>query len=161
MIEIITTGGTIDKVYYDKKNDYHVGDPFIIDLLRKMNFNVDYSVKSLMRIDSLDMTNSDRDQIFEYIKSLTSEKILITHGTDTMIETALYLKKIKNKTIVLTGSLKPALFIDNDATFNIGCALTAVQTLEKGVYIVMNGCIFNPKKVIKNIEKNIFELKTD
>lgn len=159
MIEIITTGGTIDKVYYDKKNDYQVGDPFIVDLLKKMNFSVDYSVKSLMRIDSLDMTISDRNQIYEYIEDLTTEKILITHGTDTIIDTALYLKKIKNKTIVLTGSLKPALFIDNDATFNIGCALAAVQTLEKGIYIIMNGRIFNPEKVTKNIEKNIFESK--
>jgi L-asparaginase len=159
MIEIITTGGTIDKVYYDKKNDYQVGDPFIVDLLKKMNFSVDYSVNSLMRIDSLDMTIRERNQIYEHIKDLATEKILITHGTDTIIDTALYLKKIKNKTIVLTGSLKPALFIDNDATFNIGCALTAVQTLEKGIYIVMNGRIFNPEKVTKNIEKNIFESK--
>ncbi|MEK9755687.1 MAG: asparaginase domain-containing protein [Bacteroidota bacterium] len=159
MIEIITTGGTIDKVYYDNKNDYQVGDPFIVDLLKKMNFSVDYSVKSLMRIDSLDMTIRDRNQIYEHIKNLTTEKILITHGTDTIIDTALFLKKIINKTIVLTGSLKPALFIDNDATFNIGCALTAVQTLEKGIYIVMNGRIFNPEKVTKNIEKNIFESK--
>jgi L-asparaginase len=159
MIEIITTGGTIDKIYYDKKNDYQVGDPFIVDLLKKMNFSVDYSVNSLMRIDSLDMTIRERNQIYEHIKDLATEKILITHGTDTIIDTALYLKKIKNKTIVLTGSLKPALFIDNDATFNIGCALTAVQTLEKGIYIVMNGRIFNPEKVTKNIEKNIFESK--
>lgn len=159
MIEIITTGGTIDKIYYDKKNDYQVGDPFIVDLLKKMNFSVDYSVNSLMRIDSLDMTIRERNQIYEHIKDLATEKILITHGTDTIIDTALYLKKIKNKTIVLTGSLKPALFIDNDATFNIGCALTAVQTLEKGIYIVMNGRIFNPEKVTKNIEKNMFEFK--
>jgi len=159
MIEIITTGGTIDKIYYDKKNDYQVGDPFIVDLLKKMNFSVDYSVNSLMRIDSLDMTIRERNQIYEHIKDLATEKILITHGTDTIIDTALYLKKIKNKTIVLTGSLKPALFIDNDATFNIGCALTAVQTLEKGIYIVMNGRIFNPEKVTKNIEKNMFESK--
>ncbi|MDA0330939.1 MAG: asparaginase domain-containing protein [Bacteroidetes bacterium] len=157
MIEIITTGGTIDKVYFDKNSNYQVGDPFIVDLLTKMNVNVDYQISPLMKVDSLDMNDSDRKKIFNHIAKSNFNKILITHGTDTIVDTATYLNQQKNKTIVLTGSLKPALFVDNDAIFNIGCAFTAVQTLSKGVYVIMNGQIFEPSNCRKNKYKNIFE----
>ena len=157
MIEIITTGGTIDKVYFDKKNDYQVGDPFIGDLLTKMNVNVDYHISPLMRIDSLDMVDDDRKKILNHIVKSKFDKILITHGTDTIVDTATYLNQLKSKTIVLTGSLKPALFIDNDAIFNIGCAFTSVQNLSKGVYIIMNGQVFEPNNCRKNTDKNFFE----
>jgi len=157
MIEIITTGGTIDKVYFDKKSDYQVGDPFIGDLLTKMNVNIDYKISPLMRVDSLDMNDSDREKILNHILKSNYDKILITHGTDTIVDTAIYLSQLNNKTIVLTGSLKPAIFIDNDAIFNIGCAFTSVQNLSKGVFIIMNGQVFKPKNCRKNIEKNIFE----
>tara|TARA_E500000075_G_scaffold34474_1_gene30924 strand:- start:2600 stop:3082 length:483 start_codon:yes stop_codon:yes gene_type:complete len=157
MIEIITTGGTIDKVYFDKKNDYQVGDPFIGDLLTKMNVNVDYHISPLMRIDSLDMVDDDRKKILNHIVKSKFDKILITHGTDTIVDTATYLNQLKSKTIVLTGSLKPALFIDNDAIFNIGCAFTSVQNLSKGVYIIMNGQVFKPNNCKKNTDKNFFE----
>ena len=119
MIEIITTGGTIDKVYFDKKSDYQVGDPFIGDLLNKMNVNIDYKISPLMRVDSLDMDDGDREKILNHILKSNYDKILITHGTDTIVDTAIYLNQLNNKTVVLTGSLKPALFIDNDAIFNI------------------------------------------
>ena len=157
MIEILTTGGTIDKVYFDKKSNYEVGDPFVEELLRKMNVNISFKVKSLMKIDSLDMTDIDREEILNYIKNSNANNFLITHGTDSIVETAIYLKKISDKTIVLTGSLKPAIFIDNDAIFNVGSALTSAQILKKGVYIVINGQVFNPNSVRKNLEKNIFE----
>ena len=157
MIEIITTGGTIDKVYFDKKSDYQVGDPFIGDLLTKMNVNIDYKISPLMRVDSLDMDDGDREKILNHILKSNYDKILITHGTDTIVDTAIYLNQLNNKTVVLTGSLKPALFIDNDAIFNIGCAFTSVQNLSKGVYIIMNGQVFEPNNCRKNIEKNIFE----
>ena len=139
MLEILTTGGTIDKVYFDKKSNYEVGDPFVEELLRKMNVNISFKVKSLMKIDSLDMTDIDREEILNYIKNSNANNFLITHGTDSIVETAIYLKKISDKTIVLTGSLKPAIFIDNDAIFNVGSALTSAQILKKGVYIVING----------------------
>ena len=157
MLEILTTGGTIDKVYFDKKSNYEVGDPFVEELLHKMNVNISFKVKSLMKIDSLDMTDIHREEILNYIKNSTANNFLITHGTDSIVETAIYLKKISDKTIVLTGSLKPAIFIDNDAIFNVGSALTSAQILKNGVYIVINGQVFNPDNVRKNLEKNIFE----
>lgn len=157
MLEILTTGGTIDKVYFDKKSNYEVGDPFVEELLHKMNVNISFKVKSLMRIDSLDMTDIHREEILNYAKNSNANNFLITHGTDSIVETAIYLKKISDKTIVLTGSLKPAIFIDNDAIFNVGSALTSAQILKKGVYIVINGQVFNPDNVRKNLEKNIFE----
>ena len=157
MLEILTTGGTIDKVYFDKKSNYEVGDPFVEELLHKMNVNISFKVKSLMKIDSLDMTDIHRVEILNYIMNSNSNNFLITHGTDSIVETAIYLKKISDKTIVLTGSLKPAIFIDNDAIFNVGSALTSAQILKNGVYIVINGQVFNPDNVRKNLEKNIFE----
>ena len=157
MLEILTTGGTIDKVYFDKKSNYEVGDPFVEELLHKMNVNISFKVKSLMKIDSLDMTDIHRVEILNYIMNSNSNNFLITHGTDSIVETAIYLKKISDKTIVLTGSLKPAIFIDNDAIFNVGSALTSAQILKNGVYIVINGQVFNPDNVTKNLEKNIFE----
>ena len=157
MLEILTTGGTIDKVYFDKKSNYEVGDPFVEELLHKMNVNISFKVKSLMRIDSLDMTDIHRMEILNYIMNSNSNNFLITHGTDSIVETAIYLKKISDKTIVLTGSLKPAIFIDNDAIFNVGSALTSAQILKNGVYIVINGQVFNPDNVRKNLEKNIFD----
>ncbi|MDA7566152.1 asparaginase domain-containing protein [bacterium] len=157
MLEILTTGGTIDKVYFDKKSNYEVGDPFVEELLHKMNVNISFKVKSLMKIDSLDMTDIHREEILNYVKNSTANNFLITHGTDSIVETAIYLKKISDKTIVLTGSLKPAIFIDNDAIFNVGSALTSAQILKNGVYIVINGQVFNPDNVRKNLEKNIFE----
>ena len=157
MLEILTTGGTIDKVYFDKKSNYEVGDPFVEELLHKMNVNISFKVKSLMKIDSLDMTDIHREEILNYIKNSNANNFLITHGTDSIVETAIYLKKITDKTIVLTGSLKPAIFIDNDAIFNVGSALTSAQILKNGVYIVINGQVFNPDNVRKNLEKNIIE----
>lgn len=157
MLEILTTGGTIDKVYFDKKSNYEVGDPFVEELLHKMNVNISFKVKSLMRIDSLDMTDIHREEILNYIINSNANNFLITHGTDSIVETAIFLKTFSDKTIVLTGSLKPAIFIDNDAIFNVGSALTSAQILKKGVYIVINGQVFNPDNVRKNLEKNIFE----
>ena len=157
MLEILTTGGTIDKVYFDNKSNYEVGDPFVEELLHKMNVNISFKVKSLMKIDSLDMTDIHREEILNYVKNSNANNFLITHGTDSIVETAIYLKKISDKTIVLTGSLKPAIFIDNDAIFNVGSALTSAQILKNGVYIVINGQVFNPDNVRKNLEKNIFE----
>jgi L-asparaginase len=157
MLEILTTGGTIDKVYFDKKSNYEVGDPFVEELLHKMNVNISFKVKSLMRIDSLDMTDIHREVILKHIINSNANNFLITHGTDSIVETAIYLKKITDKTIVLTGSLKPAIFIDNDAIFNVGSALTSAQILNNGVYIVINGQVFNPDNVRKNLEKNVFE----
>jgi L-asparaginase len=156
-ISIIAVGGTIDKVYFDAKSEYEVGPPNIEKVLSELNLSISYSVKSLMRKDSLDLSDGDRALIAETVANDPCDRILITHGTDTMVETAKALITIPKKTIVLTGALEPALFKTSDAVFNIGCALGAVQTLKPGVYIAMNGKIFPADKVRKNLKKNRFE----
>jgi L-asparaginase len=159
-IKIYTTGGTIDKVYFDRKSDYQVGDPQAKGVLERANVVLDYEVESIIRKDSLDFTDEDRELIRKTVESTPLERVVITHGTDTMIDTAKVLNNIPGKTIVMTGSMYPAQFRDSDAVFNIGCAITAAQILLPGVYIVMNGRIFEPHHVRKNVELNRFEAKT-
>ncbi|MFW2367943.1 MAG: asparaginase domain-containing protein [Desulforhopalus sp.] len=156
-ISIITVGGTLDKVYFDAKSEYEVGPPNIEKVLGELNLAISYRINSLMRKDSLDLTDDDRDLIAKTVIHDPSQLILITHGTDTMVETATRLIGIPSKTIVLTGALEPALFKTSDAVFNIGCALGAVQSLVPGVYIAMNGKIFKADNVRKNVKANRFE----
>jgi len=156
-ISIIAVGGTIDKIYFDAKSDYQVGPPNIEKVLSELNLSINYCVHSLMRKDSLDLSSEDRMLIAKTVADDPCDRIIITHGTDTMVETAKELTAIAQKTIVLTGALEPALFKTSDAVFNIGCALGAVQSLGPGVYIAMNGKIFPAGKVRKNLEKNRFE----
>jgi L-asparaginase len=157
-IRIFTTGGTIDKVYFDKKSQYEVGDPQAGGVLERANVCFDYEVTSILRQDSLDMTDSDRVKIKTAVQSALEKHIVVTHGTDTMIETAKVLGDLPDKTIVLTGSMYPARFRDSDAVFNLGCAVVAAQTLQPGVYITMNGCIFDPRYSQKNVDLNRFEI---
>lgn len=156
-ISIIAVGGTIDKVYFDAKSQYEVGPPNIERVLGELNLSIDYSVTSLMRKDSLDMTEEDRKLIAMTVAGDACTRILITHGTDTMVQTAEALQQVAGKTVVLTGALEPALFKTSDAVFNIGCALGAVQSLPPGVYIAMNGRVFRSGHVRKNLEQNRFE----
>ncbi|MBT8361850.1 MAG: asparaginase [Desulfobacterales bacterium] len=155
-ILIITTGGTIDKVYFDAKSEYEVGPPNITRVLAELNLSITYQIVPLMRKDSLDMTDNDRALIYQAVNSASVNRILITHGTDTMIQTAKHLVSLTGKTIVLTGALEPALFKTSDALFNIGCGLGALQALDQGVYIAMNGRIFNCLQVRKDPQKNRF-----
>lgn len=157
MIKIITTGGTIDKTYFDAKSEYAVGDPQISDILREANVTVPYAVETLLRKDSLDLTDEDRARIHARVAAEPAERILITHGTDTMVDTARVLRDVSGKTIVLVGSLSPARFKRSDAEFNIGFAMAAVQALPPGVYIAMNGRILTPDHARKNREQNRFE----
>lgn len=156
-ISIITVGGTIDKVYFDAKSEYEVGPPNIEKVLSELTLSISYTINSLMRKDSLDLIDDDRTLIAAAVAEDSGNRILITHGTDTMVETALLLRQIPDKTIVLTGALEPALFKTSDAVFNIGCAIGAVQSLPPGVYIAMNGKIFAADKVRKNLQENRFE----
>ena len=156
-IKIFTTGGTIDKTYFDQKDEYQVGESQVAGLLERANVTLDYEVVELLRKDSLDMTDQDRDLIKSAVEADIAKKIIVTHGTDTMIATANYLASVLGKTIVLTGSMYPAQYRDSDAVFNMGCALMAAQTLSPGVYIAMNGDIFEPNKALKNVELNRFE----
>ena len=154
---IITTGGTIDKIYFDDKSDYQVGEPQISQILHAMHVAFEFEVSALMRKDSLHITDEDRKLIRAAIAGSTAGHVLITHGTDTMVETAVDLKGLEGKTIVLTGALNPARFRDSDAIFNIGCAVGAVQALPPGVYIAMNGKVWDPENVRKNTSQNRFE----
>ena len=156
-IKIFTTGGTIDKIYFDATSEYQVGPPNISAVFDELKLGFTYTIESLMKKDSLDLTEDDRAIIFRAVAKEPSHRILITHGTDTMVKTAEKLAGIQGKTIVLTGALKPALFKTTDAVFNIGCAAIAVQTLPPGVYIVMNGCVFDHDQVRKNRQQGMFE----
>lgn len=159
IIKIFTTGGTIDKTYFDQKDTYQVGKPQVAGILERANVVVDFEVTSLMQKDSLDIDDSDREVIREAILAEKSHHIIVTHGTDTMIATAELLQNIADKTIVLTGSMYPAQYRDSDAVFNLGCALTGAQILPPGVYIAMNGRIFDPVASVKNVALNRFEAK--
>jgi L-asparaginase len=155
-IKIFTVGGTIDKIYFDAKSSYEVGPPNITEVLSGLSLNLDYEVVSLMQKDSLEMTDADRELVRQAVNSSSEQAIVITHGTDTMTDTAKVLSDIANKTIVLTGALSPALFKNSDAMFNIGAALTAAQTMPPGVYIAMNGVVFDHDRVRKDVENNRF-----
>ena len=157
-VHIITTGGTIDKIYFDALSDYQIGDPVIGDLLQKIGVGFDFDVHSLMRKDSLELTDTDRQLIVDTVKAADSDYVLVTHGTDTMVETGQWLKRqVPEKRIVLTGALQPAAFRETDAVFNIGCALGALQCVAPGAYVSMNGQIFDVLKVKKNRDANRFE----
>ena len=154
---IITTGGTIDKIYFDDKSDYQIGEPQISQILHAMNVAFDFEVNPLMRKDSLHLDDADRHAIHDAIVASDCKHVLVTHGTDTMVQTAEVLEDLKDRTIVLTGALNPARFRDSDAVFNIGCAVGAVQSLPPGVYIAMNGKVWKPREVRKNRDANRFE----
>jgi len=157
MIKFFAVGGTIDKIYFDRLSDYKVGEPGCSEILKDANVTFRYECESILRKDSLNMTDKDRSDVFERVAADPARFVIITHGTDTMIETARKLKGITGKTIVLTGAMQPARFKSSDAEFNIGAAVAAVQLLPPGVYIAMNGRIFDPDKVQKNRKRNRFE----
>ena len=156
-IKFFTTGGTIDKVYFDAKSEFEVGSPQVSELLADANVTFKFEVESILRKDSLDMTDADRGLVRERVAADSAANIVVTHGTDTMIKTALALKNIEGKTIVLTGSMQPARLRVTDAGFNLGTAVAAVQTLPPGVYLVMNGRIFAPERCQKNLADHRFE----
>lgn len=158
-ILIVTTGGTIDKVYFDDKSDYEVGHTIVGKLLTDAHVQHPYRITELLQKDSLDLTDADRALIRDTIAADPASKVIITHGTDTMTDTAKLLYDINDKVIVMTGSLSPARFAMTDAMLNVGMAIAAAQTLDRGVYIVMNGTVFTAKSVIKNRKMNRFEIK--
>ncbi|MGH8400950.1 MAG: asparaginase domain-containing protein [Gammaproteobacteria bacterium] len=158
-MRIFTTGGTIDKIYFDAKSEFEVGEPQIGDILRETGVGFPFEITALMRKDSLDMNEADRSMIRVAVAGCVERRILITHGTDTMTDTAVALQGIAGKVIVLTGALNPARFRGSDAIFNIGGAVIAAQSMPPGIYIVMNGRVFDALKVRKNRDKNRFEDK--
>lgn len=154
---IFTAGGTIDKIYFDANSEFQVGEPAIELLLRDANVNFSYRVESLMRKDSLEMTDEDRALIRARVQAEPVSRILVTHGTDTMVQTAKALLGLEDKTILLTGSMQPARLQVSDAIFNIGFAMGALKLLPCGVYIAINGEVFEPEHVQKNWQQQRFE----
>jgi L-asparaginase len=157
MIKIFTTGGTFDKVYFDALSEFKIDEPMIGSLLEEANANFSYEIESLLKKDSLDIDDQDRELIRNAVVQAPESMILITHGTDTMVETARALQDIKGKTIVLFGAMQPARMRYSDAMFNLGVASAAVQILTAGIYIAMNGQIFDPREVTKNRARSRFE----
>ena len=160
-IRRLCCGGSIDKVYFDALSEFEVGVPYALEMLEELNLNLDCRVTSLMRKDSLEMDDADRALVRDATAQTEEELIVITHGTDTMVDTAnalssLYSEKSYTKTIVLTGALTPAIFKKSDAMFNLGAALTAVQTMKPGIYIAMSGQVFSFDAVKKDRESQRF-----
>lgn len=153
---VVTTGGTIDKVYFDARSDYEVGESVVGKILRQAQVRLPFELLSVLRKDSLDLTDADRSQIRECIAARPERRVVVTHGTDTMTQTARTLQGLAGRTIVLTGSLSPARFAETDAMFNVGMAFAAAQLLGAGVYIAMNGRIFPADRVRKDRERNEF-----
>ena len=149
-IIVVTTGGTIDKSYFDALSEYQVGETMVTDLLTTAKVAYPYQVVEVLRKDSLELTAEDRSALVRQIGELPFDRIVVTHGTDTMTESATALAVLAGKTIVLTGALTPARFAASDAAFNLGMAFAAVQILPAGVYIAMSGQIFRGDQVRKD-----------
>lgn len=157
MLLVLTTGGTIDKVYFDATSEYEVGEPTVPFVFREAGVTLPWRLEPLFRKDSLELDNADRQALRAACQAAPENRILVTHGTDTMTVTAEALTGLEGKTIVLTGALAPARFRVTDAVFNLGLALGAVQSLPPGVYLAMNGTIFPAGSVVKNREAGKFE----
>src|SRR6476620_11690417 len=157
-IRILITGGTFDKEYNELNGQLYFKDSHLPEMLELGRNLAPVEIRTLMMVDSLEMTEDDRNLIAEHCMKSPEAKIIITHGTDTMAETAKLLsEKIKDKTIVISGAMIPYKFRSSDGLFNLGSALAFVQTLPAGVYIAMNGRIFNAKNVRKNKLTGVFE----
>lgn len=157
-IRIFITGGTFDKEYNELTGQLFFKDTHMHELLDEGRCNVPVEIRTLMMIDSMEMTNEDRELIAHQCNNCDESQIVITHGTDTMAETAEFLaKKVKNKTVILTGAMIPIKFGSSDGLFNLGSALAFAQTLSPGIYIAMNGRYFNGDNVRKNRQTGVFE----
>lgn len=156
-ILVFTTGGTIDKSYFDGLSKYQFDRSKIRELISNASVSLPFEVVELMAKDSLELTDHDRAVIADAVRRADAERIIITHGTDTMSETAVALDAVATgKTIALTGAFLPARYADSDAAFNLGMAFATVQTATPGVYIVMNGMVFRAGEVIKDRARGTF-----
>ena len=157
-IRIFITGGTFDKEYNELTGELYFKDTHMSDLLEMGRNKVQVEIRTLMMVDSLEMTEEDRQLIVYQCNNCDETQIVITHGTDTMAETALMLSKhVHNKTVILTGAMIPIKFGSSDGLFNLGSALAFAQTLSPGIYVAMNGRYFNANNVRKNKETGMFE----
>ncbi len=160
MIDIFTTGGTIDKIYFDALSEYQIGEPTVGHILHQAGVTEGFGIHSLMSKDSLEITEDDRKAIAKAVDDSQASRILIIHGTDTMAKTAEVVKPIaanRGQTVVFTGAMEPARMHTSDAVFNVACAWGALQVVSSGVYIVMNGTVFEAGSVKKNRAAGRFE----
>jgi L-asparaginase len=155
-ILVLTTGGTIDKSYFDALSRYQIVDTLVPRLLEVARVLYPFKVEEVTRKDSLDFTDQDRGVLVSRVRQAHCARIVITHGTDTMTLTASALMAIPEKTIVLVGALIPARFSESDAAFNLGMAFATAQTGTPGVYITMNGTVFEAGEVVKDRGQNAF-----
>ncbi|KEQ55246.1 asparaginase domain-containing protein [Sphingobium chlorophenolicum] len=160
-ILVLTTGGTIDKIYFDALSDYQVGETVMAKLLDIARVKRPFRIEEVTRKDSLELDDADRALIRDRVSAAPESHIIITHGTDTMTETAKLLSAIPGKTVVLVGALAPARFGESDASFNLGMAFATVQVAEPGVYITMSGSVFRADRVVKDRAKGAFVLVGD
>jgi L-asparaginase len=156
-IKILATGGTFDKIYHDAKDDFHIGEPMAISLLEEANISFDFDVESILKKDSLEINDEDREYIRRKVLDDPCPRIVIIHGTDSMVRTANHLLDIDDKIIVITGAMQPARMRYTDSMYNLGAATAAVQLLDPGVYIAMNGLILDPRTTQKNVALSRFE----
>jgi L-asparaginase len=157
-IRIFVTGGTFDKEYDEIRGRLYFRDSHLAEMLRMGRNRADVEIRTLMMVDSLEMSDADRELIARNCRDVPEDRIVITHGTDTMVDTArLLAATVPNKTIVLTGAMIPIAFGSSDGLFNLGGALTAVQCLPPGVWVAMNGVLFPWDDVRKNRETGVFE----
>lgn len=156
-LAILTCGGTFDKVYYDALSDYSIGDPCAPDILAEAGMQGDWKLIEVVRKDSLDMTDDDRQALRAAAADCGAPRIVVVHGTDTLVDSAAVLADLRDKTIVLTGAMSPARFRQTDAPFNLGFAIGAVLTASPGVYIAMGGQLHPHDQVRKNREQGRFE----
>ena len=157
----IQTGGTIDKDYPKNKNGwaFEIGSPAITSIINKIPTDHSFEVKELFKKDSQEIDDSDRNKLSDYCIKTSYTKIIITHGTDTLLKTAKHLSTINNKTIILSGSFLPSKFKDSDADFNIGMTISGLQTLPNGIYVAINGLIAKYDDFIRNLKSGKYELK--
>ena len=155
-ILVLTTGGTIDKIYFDALSDYQVGETVVAKLLDIARVKRPVRIEEVVRKDSLELDDADRARIRDRVAAAPESHIIITHGTDTMTETAKLLSAIAGKTVVLVGALAPARFGESDASFNLGMAFATVQVAAPGIYITMSGSVFQADRVVKDREKGAF-----
>ncbi len=157
-ITFIQSGGTIDKNYPTRAGSYafEIGEPAVTEILEIVKPNFSYKILSALKKDSLDITNFDREKIFKTVLNLKFRKIIVTHGTDTILKTAERLAVIKNKVIILTGARVPYKFRDSDAMFNIGVAVGAINQLDFGVYVAMSGRVYFWNECQKEVNSGVF-----
>ena len=160
---VFTLGGTIDKEYSVAGADLVVGEPFLEKVLSSLRLQITCTIENITEKDSLDLCDSDRDKLCVAVNNSQADRIMVTHGTDTMIETAQYLRQhldtaARNKTVVFTGAFVPGRFSSPEATFNLGFALAIALTYPAGAYIALGGCVYPSDSAMKDSERQCFDV---